>query len=471
MSLTGLRHSSAVCAKVLGLVAAALSCCAPGFGATCPPQSVTDKAAVARVKELDTAAQSEMRQHKYAEAVRDYREASCLAPNSAPILYGLGVAEAASGDFHAARKSLRVADRLQPSNVLPLAMLVRVNFSLGDTDSLKATLREASRRFLQDGNLHASLAQFLVQNKLFDLALAESLRAQRADGANAKSVMELGILENTVGAYEDAIRNAAAVQRQVGLPDAVRAAAAGIAGLSYESTGQREEAIGHLREAIRLDPSQENSYLALAFLFEKTQRYGDAVEILQEGRRKLPGSTALLLPLGSDLVRAEQYRMGIEVLRDLLLRFPDETDAYLRIADAYRKTDRSEQKAGILRDLAQRQPDYPMIHLLIARALLDADPANYPMVLKELVLAERSGPSDGEVFYLRGKVYAAMNRYEEAAAALERAIELNPMDPSPYYQLALAYRKLGKMEQARQTLARMQVVKQNGPRSETRVVN
>ena len=258
MSLTGVRHSSAVCAKLLGLVAAALSCCAPGFGATCPPQSVTDKAAAARVKELDTAAQSEMRQHKYAEAVRDYREASCLAPNSAPIFYGLGVAEAASGDFHAARKSLRVADRLQPSNVLPLAMLVRVNFSLGDTDSLKAALREASRRFLQDGNLHASLA-FLVQNKLFDLALAESLRAQRADGANAESVMELAILENTVGAYEDAIRNAAAVQRQAGLPDAVRAAAAGIAGLSYESTGQREEAIGHLREAIRLDPSQENT--------------------------------------------------------------------------------------------------------------------------------------------------------------------------------------------------------------------
>jgi hypothetical protein len=56
-------------------------------------------------------------------------------------------------------------------------------------------------------------------------------------------------------------------------------------------------------------------------------------------------------------------------------------------------------------------------------------------------------------------------------AALERAIELNSMDPSPCYQLALVYKKLRKAEQALQTLARMQVVKEKGPGSETRGTN
>jgi len=461
MNLTGVLHSSAVSARALGLVAAALSACAPVFSADCPPHSLTAPQTVTRLKEVTTAAQSEMQQHKYAEAVRDYREASCLAPDSAPIFYGLGVAEAASGDFLAARKSLAVADRLQPSNVLPLAMLVRVNFSLGDTESLKGTLREAAKRFPHDADLHAGLAQFLVQSKLLDLALAESLRTQRASGAKARSVMELAVLENTVGAYEDAIRNAAAVEHQAGLPGAVRASAAGVAGLSYESTGQREEAISHLREAIRLDPMQENSYLALAFLFEKAQRYADAVSILQEGRRKLPGSAALLLPLGSDLVRSEQYRTGIDVLSNLLGRSPDEPEAYLRMADAYRKTDRPDLEVGILRDLARQKPDYPMIHLLIARALLNANPADYPMVLEELALAEKSAPSDAEVFYQRGRVYLATGRNDEAVAALVRAVELGPMDPSPYYQLGRLYQKLGKTELAKEVLTRMQYVKNN----------
>ena len=453
MSLTGALRFLAVFGELA---------CAIVPGAECPPRTLAVQETAARLKQLDTAGQSAMRQHRYPEAVTYYREASCLAPENAPLVYSLGVAEAASGDYLAARKSLNAADRLQPSNVLPLTMLVRVNFSLGDVESLKAALREAASRFPRDSNLHSALARYLVENKLFDLALAESLRAQQASGRNAGAVMELAVLENTVGAFEDAIRNAASLERQTALPDAVRASAAGVAGLSYEGTGRREEAIAHLREALRLDPTQENSYLALAFLFEKAQRYADAVSVLEEGRRRLPASTALLLPLGSNLVRAEKYPAGIEVLRELLRRSPDEWDAYLRLADAYRQTGETAREVRILQELAERRPDYPMIHVLIARAILNQDPADYAKALDELSLAEKSAPSDADILYLRGKVYVATNRYEEGVAALERSIELNPMDPSPYYQLGLVYKKLGKAEKARQTLARMQVVKQSG---------
>ena len=464
MSSTGVRHSGVVCAKSLGLAVIALSAHTLGVASDCPSRPLTAQEGAARLKELDRAAQSEMQQHRYAEAVRDYHEASCIAPDSAPVFYSLGVAHAAAGDFLAARKSLNTADRLQPSNVLPLAMLVRVNFSLGDTEGLKAALREAAKRFPREGNLHATLAQFLAENKLVDLALAESLRAQHASGSSAGSVMQLAVLENTVGAYDDAIRNATAIQQQTQLPEAVRASAAGVAGLSYESTGQRDKAIAHLWEAIRIDPLQENSYLALAFLLEKALRYADAVKVLQEGRRKLPGSTALLLPLGSDLVRAEQYQAGIKVLRELLHLSPEESDAYLRIADAYRKTGRSAEEARILKDLAQQKPDYPMIHLLIARAMLNADPPDYPKVLDELSLAENKAPSDPEVSYLRGRACLAMNRNDEAVAALRQAIELAPMDPGPYYQLGRLYEKLGEKELAKETLARMQYLKSSPSR-------
>ena len=160
--------------------------------------------------------------------------------------------------------------------------------------------------------------------------------------------------------------------------------------------------------------------------------------------------------------RAEKYPAGVAVLRDLLRRSPEETDAYLRLADAYRQTGETAREVRILQELAERRPDYPMIHVLIARAILNQDPADYAKALDELSLAEKSAPSDADILYLRGKVYVATNRYEEGVAALERSIELNPMDPSPYYQLGLVYKKLGKAEKARQTLARMQVVKQNG---------
>jgi tetratricopeptide (TPR) repeat protein len=340
-------------------------------------------------------------------------------------------------------------------------MLVRVNASMGDVDSLKAALSQLSVRFAANGELHATLSEFLLQNKFPDLALAESLRSQKAGSKTPQSMLDLAVLENTVGAYDDAIRNAVAIESQAGLPATVRASAAGVAGLSYESSGQREPAISHLQNAIQLDPSRENSYLALSFLLEKAQRYSEAAAILEQGRVKLPQSTALLLPLGSNLILAEKYAEGIAVLQDLLRKTPNEYDAYLKLADAFRKTGAGDRELKILWDLESRKPDYPQIHLLLARALMNLEPVDYAGTLDELTLAERASAPDAELFYLRGKVYLATNHSGDAAAALERAIELGPMDPSPYYQLGRLYEKLGQPQRAKDTFARMQYLKSN----------
>ncbi|HEX4170769.1 MAG TPA: hypothetical protein VHZ55_35360, partial [Bryobacteraceae bacterium] len=153
-----------------------------------------------------------MQQRRPSDAVQLYEQAVCLVPNSARGFYGLGVAEAAAGQFLKARESLRRADRLQPTTGMPLVMQVRVNFSLKDMDTLKADLREAAERFPTDTQLHTTLARLLAERNLFVLALAEAMRAQQA-GGDLTSKVQLAVLENTAGAYEDAARNALAVEQ------------------------------------------------------------------------------------------------------------------------------------------------------------------------------------------------------------------------------------------------------------------
>ena len=459
MSSIGVRRSLAACASWLALIF-----CASLYGQDCAQKALTPEETQRRLSELAKSAQSEMAQHRFQEAAHDLREAACLDPRDAKIFYGLGSMEAASGNFLAARKALATADRLQPGSPLSLAMLVRVNASMGDVDSLKAALSQLAARFAANGELHAALAQFLLQNKFSDLALAESLRSQKAGSTSPQSMLDLAVVENMVGAYDDAIRNALAIESQAGLPAAIRASAAGIAGLSYESSGQREPAIAHLQTAIQLDPLRENSYLALSFLLEKAQRYAEATAILGQGRARLPQSTALLLPLGSNLVLAEKYAEGISVLQELLQKSPNEYDAYLKLADAFRKTGAGDKEIKILGDLEGRKPDYPQIHLLLARALLNFEPADYARTLDELAHAEQASTPDAEIFYLRGKVYLATNRTDDAMAALRRAIELGPMDPSPYYQLGRLYEKLGQPHKAKDTFARMQYIKSSANR-------
>jgi len=106
------------------------------------------------------------------------------------------------------------------------------------------------------------------------------------------------------------------------------------------------------------------------------------------------------------------------------------------------------------------KPDYPMIHVLAAQAMLTMDPVDYPKVLTELAVAEKTAPNDPDVFYLRGKALAAMKRFREAVIALKRATELRPMDPNAYYQLGLTYQKIGEAALAHETLERLRYIRQ-----------
>jgi tetratricopeptide (TPR) repeat protein len=432
-----------------------LSACVPALASTCNQEPLTPAERLARFQAIDKAAQNAMQGQMFAEAAQHYREEACLVPTSARAFYGLGVAEAAAANFARARDALRSAARLQPSNALPLILLVKVDFSLHDVDDMKANLRAVAARFPHDGQVHAALARFLAESNLLDLALAESLRARPAPDSEVDSTIELAVLENTVGAYEDAIRNVSPLEQKPTLPNTLRASAAGIAGLSLEGLGQQDEAVTHLRAAIDLDPSREDSYLALADLYERLQKYGDAVGVLKQGRSKIPGATALLLPLGKNLVRTDHPQEGIDALNDLLRRSPDEVQAYLSLADAYRKMGASGREIQSLRNLAKQKPNYPMVHILIAQAMLHASPADYSPVLNELAQAEIRTPTDPDVFYLRGKVFFAMKLYDRAAAAFSRSIALKPVDNTSYYQLGRVYQKLGKQQLAQEEFERM----------------
>jgi tetratricopeptide (TPR) repeat protein len=404
-----------------------------------------------------------MQQHRPVDAIEMYERAVCLEPNSARGFYGLGVAEAAAGQFLKARESLRTSDRLQPTTGMPLLMQVRVNFSLKDVDELKSNLREAATRFPRDAALHSALARFLAEQNLFILALAEAMRSQQVS-ADPNGTLQLGVLENTIGAYDDALRNALAVEQNGDVPKQIRGSAAGIAGLSYESLHQGEQGVRYLREAIELVPSQANSYLALADLLEQSGKYSDAVAVLKEGMRNVPDSGAFLLPLGVDLIRAERYREGVEALRALVRVAPQTDQAYISLADAARKMGDPAQELAALRDLSTYKPDYPMLHVLIARALINQERPDYSKVLHELSLAAIDAPTDPDVFLLEGKAYAALGRFDEAVSALTRSIELRPMEPSPYYQLAKLYQKLGRTQSAAETFARIKFLESNGPR-------
>jgi tetratricopeptide (TPR) repeat protein len=429
------------------------------LAAECLPSKLGPQEALARARELESKAQSDFQQRDFSRAAQGLREALCLAPKDARMHYELGLVEAAAGNLAQARRLFEQADRLQPDNMLPLAMTVRVDLQSGQTENLKQSLRALARRFPGQGKLHAQLARDLVDRRQLDLALAEALRFENSGENDPEALLALAVLENEAGAYDDAIRHALAIVRQGSYAAKLRASAAGIAGLSFESLGKEQEAIEQLILATQLDPSQETPYLSLAALYAKAQRFKDAVSVLEMARPHLPDSPDLLLALGSDLVSAGEYRDAVRILTVLIEKHPDQFEAYKQLAEAHRNLDQADQATQTLRKLGERKPDFPMLHVMTAQSLLAEAPVDHSKVLQELAEAEKANPADSEIYYLRGKVLAALNRYAEAVPALRRAIELQPADTSSYYQLGLAYQRLGQTDLAKQQFDRMEHLK------------
>jgi tetratricopeptide (TPR) repeat protein len=222
---------------------------------------------------------------------------------------------------------------------------------------------------------------------------------------------------------------------------------------------QPQEAIRHLKLGIRLDPDQEQPYLALARIHAEQQDNRAAVEILEEARKMLGGPPNVLLALGSALVSTEQYQAASQILTGLIQNFPGQLEAYPKLAEAYRNLGEPGRATETLRQLARRKPEDPMLRLVIAQSLLDEEKVDYPRVLQELAAAEKASPDDYDIQYLRGKVFLATGRYSQAVTSLRHAIELRPTEPGASYQLGLAYRKLGQPDLAKEQFERLEFLK------------
>jgi tetratricopeptide (TPR) repeat protein len=330
---------------------------------------------------------------------------------------------AAAGDLEAATQQLGAAERLDPTN--PAV-----------------------------AQLHAHLGGALLQQRKLEPALAQLLRARRAGWDDPSIRLMLATLENNLGAYSDAIRDASSLDGSGAATVAQRATAAAIAGLAYKNQKRNDEAIQRLKQAIELAPG-ETAYLALAEIYESNDQTHEAAQLLEQAATALPGSQRIAVAFGRSLVNAGDNQHAMAVLSGITA----DPEAWRWLAQAESSLGEFHKATEALRELARRKPDYPMIDTMIAQSLLKWDPPEYEQALRALDRESR----DPDVYYLRGKIYYSLNRYAEAIKPLERAIELGPMAPLSYYQLGQVLQKLGRETEAKEQFDKVRLLKSYSP--------
>lgn len=214
-----------------------------------------------------------------------------------------------------------------------------------------------------------------------------------------------------------------------------------------------DESVAHLEAAIRRNPGDERSRLALARVLTSAGRDDEAERALQETIRILPDSALAHWWLGSSYERRHRFD---EARREFALAaggaaagghalYASIGQLAINAADV---AGASEMLSRSVRD----NPNDPVAHRHLAAVLLQQDRADDAFA--EFVAALLVDPRDADAHAGIGQIHLNAGRDADAAAALRRALEIQQGHAEARYALATALARLGRTQEAAQELER-----------------
>jgi tetratricopeptide (TPR) repeat protein len=420
---------------------------------------------------------------RLADAVRELDAASRLEPQRADVhaLRGLVLdASARSTDAGEAFRSAWALDASDPITAYHVFHHAATTGNTKDMQGAREILAAAYLRLLQDGArakafpfvglelLQGSAAGTPVLSPVaygqgyahlahgeYDEAIAEFRRAAAIDplvtdpAARSASMMQAAaaLRQGRLGEARSLLEGSTALQDS---SEAHR-----VLGLTYWADSQDDKSIKELENAIRGNPRDERSRLALARVLRSAGRDSDAERALLETIHALPGSALARWWLGWDYERLNRFA---DARREFELAAAGAVAGRGRFyASIGRLAGDAADVPGAIAAFTRSvgaSPNDPIVHKYLAGALLQQDRPDEAFV--ELVAALLIDPLDGDAHASVGQIHLNAGRYDQAVTALRRAVDLSPSHAEARYALATALMRSGNTQEAVRELERFE---------------
>jgi tetratricopeptide (TPR) repeat protein len=199
------------------------------------------------------------------------------------------------------------------------------------------------------------------------------------------------------------------------------------------SAGQNEDAIKYYSMALDVDPGEAYALLFRSYAYQRDRRYDLALK-----------DADALVAMPADAINRQGYLDRQGVKRDFHLKaLTDRADIYAAMG----QYDLAERDLNAAVDY-KRSAD----SLLARGEFLMHRPGRQRLALDDLEAATTLDPEMLQAFYLKGEVLVGFQRYDEALAALDRALTIDPHYDFALRLRAITYRALGKTDLAVQDL-------------------
>lgn len=382
------------------------------------------------------------------DALQAYRSALSRHSDYLPALLGAAEIELRSG-LPEARERLERVVRLQPANATAHAMLGILAYAVQDCDLALEHFRRGAEVVATDAVALAQRAECFFAAGQFESA-AEDYRQLLGDSTRSPELSHnLGLALFEAGRAEEAA--------EVLLPVVTSGPSPDIETLSLLAEAQHEAldtagALATLQRAVRSHPKSERLYLQLAELCIEHGAYDLGVEIVDIGARNIPGSFRIPTMRGILLAELGLYDEAEAMLQAAASSGSDTQSAAVGLSLTLQKTGRMEESIEVLRDRVDESPDDAVANFFFAQALIkqgvQPGSSEFRQAREGLMLASDQLPREASPLIELGKLYLMAKQPERAINFLERAARLAPSDRQAVYNLMIAYRRVGRSEDA-----------------------
>jgi tetratricopeptide (TPR) repeat protein len=280
----------------------------------------------------------------------------------------------------------------------------------------------------QDCQQAQSLARAAYEKRQYDQSAVQFTLAIAECGANAPLLLALGQAQVLAQKPADAV----ATLERVRSDEAEYVPALKVKAKALYLLARDAEAEEALERASTRAPSDADIPYSLGRMYYQQGRHAEAAESFRRATTLDPAAYAAWDNLGlasealGDTAQAQQhYLKAISLVHK---DHPRYDVPYANFADLMIKLGNFQRAFDLAAEAAERNPDEPRNFFLGGKALLQA------------------GRSDLSIRWF------------------EQAIKLNPDYPEPHYQLSLAYRRLGRIEDADRMLKSFQAAAARAPK-------
>ncbi len=192
---------------------------------------------------------------------------------------------------------------------------------------------------------------------------------------------------------------------------------------------------------------ESDSLVLLAVVLAVKSDSAGAIDALRRASDLAPDNFDALFALGRALYGAADLSAAAIAFRKAIVLKPEDSQARFFLATTLEASGNNAEARETYRELIRLQSGNAQGHLGLGVLLVKLD-SKSEEGLSELLEAVKLKDDLYEARIVLGRTLIKSGRHAEALEHLTRAAQLAPDNPEPHYQLAIAYRRLGRSEKA-----------------------